>query len=230
MEILASCSLEEASKFNGKLVLPNEDSKRPDKVFLNIEYSESDGSVADFFARVGILGSSFVKCVSFNKDISDEDIPEEFSGKVFLYKDKNSCFNNELPLGRKFTYLVKLPGDFPDKDLYKFSLRDLVDLCNKYPNIRFVGGNLLKIRGLNIGRFPEGRKDSMYIFNDIYDSFVEVNLEDIDGLKEIVKKVRVKADGTKPRLSKSSKSSSGIKSKRVVAFKTMFGDDEEVDF
>ena len=229
LEILASCSLKAASKFNGKLVLPNEDSKRPDKVFLNIEYSESDGSVADFFAKVGILESSF-KCVSFNVDISDEDIPEEFSGKVFLYKDITSCFDSELPLGRKFTYLVKLPGDFPDKDLYKFSLRDLVDLCNKYPNIRFVGGNLLKIRGLNIGRFPEGRKDSMYIFNDIYDSFVEVNLEDIDGLKEIVKKVRVKADGTKPRLSKSSKSNSGSKTKRVVAFKTMFGDDEEVDF
>ena len=36
MEILASCSYEESSKFDGKLMIEGEDGSKPDKVSLNV--------------------------------------------------------------------------------------------------------------------------------------------------------------------------------------------------
>lgn len=231
MQLLASCTLKQAMGFNGKLVIPNEDEKKPDKVFLNVEYSDEDGSVDDFFSKVSTLNKNNVKCVSFPVGVLFS-VPEEWKGKVFI---KNTI--DEIQQGLNYTGvsgavdLVHLDVDYPSKK-YKVTLRDLVSICNELPTVRFYGGNLLAVEGLRIGRFDEGKEKMSPVFKDIYDTFVEVDLGDLDGLKEIVSKTRKKAEssgdgeGKKKAKVRSSKSKSS-KGKRAEAVMKLFGGMEE---
>lgn len=230
MQILASCSLNEAKNFNGKLVLPNEDKKKPDKVFLNVEYNlEEDKDVADFFKEVSSLGSSLVKCVSFPKGVLSIGVPDQWSGNVFVYNSIDEIENNpNFSPVKGVTDLIRLDSDFPDLDKYKINLRDLVDFCENHPSVRFEGGNLMSIEGLRVGRYEEGKDRMSPVFKDIYDTFVEVNLSDLDGLKEIVKKTRKRAenlDGGEKK--KRSKGFSGSKisrsSKKAETVSKLFG-------
>lgn len=230
MQLLASCTLEQAMGFNGKLVIPNEDEKKPDKVFLNVEYSDSDGSVEDFFTKVSSLGKN-VRCVSFPVGVVSS-VPEEWKNRVFI---KNTI--DEVMQGLNHTEipgvvdLVHLDSDYPCKK-YKLTLRDLVSICEEHPSVRFYGGNLLAVEGLRIGRFEEGKDKSSPVFKDIYDTFVEVNLNDLDGLKEIVSKTRKKAEssedskGKKARV-RSKQPKERKSSKRAEAAMKLFGGMEE---
>ena len=42
MKIIAKCSLEEAKKYNGKLIIPTEEGKKPINVGLNLEVTEAE--------------------------------------------------------------------------------------------------------------------------------------------------------------------------------------------
>ena len=231
MQLLASCTLEQAMGFNGKLVIPNEDEKKPDKVFLNVEYSAEDGSVDDFFSKVSTLSKNTVRCVSFPVGILSS-VPEEWKNRVFI---KNTI--DEIQQGLNYSEvsgavdLIHLDADYPSKK-YKATLRDLVSICNEHPSVRFYGGNLLAAEGLRIGRFDEGKDKSSPVFKDIYDTFVEVNLNDLDGLKEIVSKTRKKAEmsedskGKKARV-RSKQPKERKSSKRAEAAMKLFGGMEE---
>lgn len=227
MELLASCSLEQARGFNGKLVIPNEDSKRPDKVYLNVEYNESDGSTEQFLERVSELDKSLVKCVSFPEEYAGVLVPEDWKGRVFVYTTLDTVVQGvNYPESDGVISLIRLDEDYPSEK-YKPTLRDLVRVCEKHADVRFIGGNLLGVEGLRIGRFDDGKEKMSPVFKDIYDAFVEVRLDDLDGLTEIVKKTRKKAEsrekGTRgPRVAKVKKPK-----RQVQAFLSLFGDDEE---
>lgn len=227
MELLASCSLEQARGFNGKLVIPNEDSKRPDKVYLNVEYNESDGSTEQFLERVSELDKSLVKCVSFPEEYAGVLVPEDWKGRVFVYTTLDTVVQDvNYPESDGVISLIRLDEDYPSEK-YKPTLRDLVRVCEKHSDVRFIGGNLLGVEGLRIGRFDDGKEKMSPVFKDIYDAFVEVRLDDLDGLTEIVKKTRKKAEsrekGTRgPRVAKVKKPK-----RQVQAFLSLFGDDEE---
>lgn len=230
MELLASCSLSQAKGFNGKLVIPNEDSKRPDKVFLNIEYDdESDGTTSDFFKAVSGLGTGLVRCVSFPVGYAGVVVPEEWKGRAFVYTDLDTvALDPNYPESEGVVSLVRLDADFPCEK-YKVTLRDLVSLCREHPSVRVMGGNLLGVEGLRVGRFDTGKEKMSPVFRDIYDTFVEVRLDDLEGLTEIVKKTRKKAEGSEGRV-RTPKVVKPKKSKRQVeAFKSLFGE-EEVEF
>lgn len=227
MELLASCNLEQARRFNGKLVIPNEDSKRPDKVYLNVEYSESDGSAEQFLERVSELDKSLVKCVSFPEEYAGVLVSEDWKGRVFVYTTLDTVMQGvNYPESDGVISLIRLDEDYPSEK-YKPTLRDLVRVCEKHADVRFIGGNLLGVEGLRIGRFDDGKEKMSPVFKDIYDAFVEVRLDDLDGLTEIVKKTRKKAEsrekGTRgPRVAKVKKPK-----RQVQAFLSLFGDDEE---
>ena len=117
-------------------------------------------------------------------------------------------------------------------------MRVLKEVCDKYPTVRFIGGNLLGVEGVRIGRYDEGKDKCSPVFKDIYDNFVEVDLEDLDNLQEIVKKTRKKAESQiKEKTKKKSKSAKAKSStpkekkvpKRKEAFSKLFSTNE-VDF
>lgn len=227
MELLASCNLEQARRFNGKLVIPNEDSKRPDKVYLNVEYNKSDGTVGEFFEKVSEMDKSLVRCVSFPEESAGVAVPEDWKGRVFIYATLDAVVQDaSYPKSEGVVSLVRLDGDYPSEK-YKPTLRDLVRVCEKHADVRFIGGNLLGVEGLRIGRFDDGKEKMSPVFKDIYDAFVEVRLDDLDGLTEIVKKTRKKAESREkgtmgPRVAKVKKPK-----RQVQAFLSLFGDDEE---
>lgn len=229
MELLASCSLEQAKGFNGKLVIPNEDSKRPDKVYLNVEYSEEDGTTEEFFKKVSMIDRSLVKCVSFPVEYAGVEVPEEWRGRSFVYTDLDTVAGDaSYPESEGVVSLVRLGNDFPS-DKYKANLRTLVEVCEKFPSVRFMGGNLLGVEGLRVGRFEEGKEKMSPAFRDIYDIFVEVRLDDLDGLTEIVKKTRKRAEGSEKGIRKPKVVKAKKQKRQVEAFISLFGD-EEVEF
>lgn len=226
MELLASCNLAQARQFNGRLVVPNEDEKRPDKVFLNVEYNGED--MSEFIETVG--SNSLVKCVSFDKEFPLSSVPESLKDKIFVYSTIDDIANPCFVQQEGVTYLIKLNDDFPNQQKYKVTLKDLSKMCKDYSNVRFYGGNLLAVEGLRIGRFDTGKDKMSPVFKDIYDTFVEVRLDDLEGITEIVKKTRKKAEsGEKvkrtPRVAKPKKPK-----KQLEAFITLFGGEDEEEF
>ena len=221
MQILASCSLEEASRFNGKLVLPNEDAKKPDKVFLNIIANGRES--VDVFKKVDEIPS--VKCITFvGEGVSY--VPTRYEGSVFVEKTLQEALSESYGYPSGVVVLVRLPKDFPNSI---YNMRTVYELSIKNPNMRFIGGNILGIEGIRVGRFDSGKEKMSSVFSDIYDTFVEVDLDDLSGIQEIVKKTRRRAEHImkekKPRAPKEKKVS-----RRVQAFNSLFGDASEVEF
>lgn len=221
MQILASCSLEEASRFNGKLVLPNEDAKKPDKVFLNI-IADGRESV-DVFKKVDEIPS--VKCITFvGEGVSY--VPTRYEGSVFVEKTLQEALSESYGYPSGVVVLVRLPKDFPNSI---YNMRTVYELSIKNPNMRFIGGNILGIEGIRVGRFDSGKEKMSSVFSDIYDTFVEVDLDDLSDIQEIVKKTRRRAEHImKEKKSKAPKEKKV--SRRVQAFNSLFGDASEVEF
>lgn len=221
MQILASCSLEEASRFNGKLVLPNEDAKKPDKVFLNIVANGNE--CLDVFKKVDEIPS--VKCITFMGG-EVRYVPTGHEGMVFVEETLEEVLQGDTSYPNGVVVLVRLPKDFPNA---QYNMRTVYDLSIKNPNMRFIGGNILGVEGIRIGRFDSGKEKMSSVFSDIYDTFVEVDLGDLDGIQEIVKKTRRRAEHIvkekKPKAPREKKVS-----RRVQAFNSLFGDSSEVEF
>lgn len=216
MELLASCSLEKSKTFNGKLSLPNEDKKKPDKVFLNVVIDEP------FTKEVFNKLSGQEKCVSFAEGNHATWCPDKLKGNVFnLYSFEN--IKNITP--------VDGVVDLVDVSNSGYNMRDMLSICNEHPSVRLTGGTILAIEGVRIGRYDSGKEKMSPVFKDIYDSFVEVNLDDLSGLQEIVKKTRVKAESSSNRKSGSKKGTAVKKQpKRLESFSNLFGSSCEEEF
>lgn len=214
MEILASCSVEESLQYKGKLQIESEDGK-VDKVVLNIVVDNGDTSILKNL-------NSNIKCVTF-KNISEEDlksidIPE---GKVFNEVEYEP--HMLVPRIDNVTTLIRLPDGYSD-------MREVKSLCNRGENTRVIGGNLLNIEGVKIGRYDSGKDKGSPVYNGIYDQFLEVDLKDLGNISEKVKKARKKISSAE-----GSKKSTGSKKQKVAAkknnigksFTTLFGSEEE---
>lgn len=211
MEILASCTLEESKKYAGKLVVQDENEK-PVKVSLNIV---SDGSIES-----KDLGPN-VKTVTF---IGDD-------WQLASRKDGVSYFH-EVPLGKEpklvegIIPLIRVPDGYSN-------MMELSDVCNKIPNSRLIGGNLLAVEGVRIGRFDDEKK--LYpVYNGIYDNFIESNLSEIGNLTEVMKKARKKlgSSDAKKKGKSTTKAASKPKKSSMVAksFTSLFSDSDGEEF
>ena len=211
MELLASCSLEKSKTFNGKLALPNEDKKSPDKVFLNVVVMDESGDVV--FPSL----SGNEKCVTF-VGTKATYCPTGMEGNVFNQYELEDLVNGRIKPVMNVVDLVQLPKDFCD-------MRMLKGFCSKYPSVRFIGGNLLRVDGVRIGRYDKGKDKMSPVMCDMYDTFVEVDLDDLSGLQEIVNKTRVKAEKVGKEKKEKIKKEPREKKvpKRVEAFNNMFG-------
>lgn len=219
MQLLASCSLEKSREFNGRLVLPNENKKTPDKVMLNIVVGENENP-EDIFK--GLSGKE--RCITFCKENPANYCPTSLVGNVFNECSVEQLECGDFPMPEGVVTLVRLPEDYCD-------MRTLKIFCDRYPTVRFIGGNLLGVEGVRIGRYDEGKEKMSPVFCDnIYDNFVEVDLNDLDGLQEIVKQTRSRAEGIiGAKSAKRSKGKSGVKKqpKRLETFSKLFSSEEE---
>lgn len=220
MLIVASCSLSEAVEANGKLVTVDEEGNKSDRVLLNVEISESDTDVPEMLKKIP---KGTVKFFTVDSDITvDTDLP------VF----RSYTLKDVLENGMKTEYipLVNVGDDFPNANA---NMRTLYELSLSHPGVRFIGGRLLALNGISIGRFDEGKSKMSVNYSDVYDNFLEVKLSEIGNLKKIVKKSRKKLEDAedKPKKKKASKEHKpGKASKRVAAFSNLFSDVEEVEF
>lgn len=220
MLIVASCSLSEAVEVNGKLVTVDEEGNKSDRVLLNVEISESDTDVPEMLKKIP---KGTVKFFTVDSDIVvDTDLP------VF----RSYTLEDALENGMKTEYipLVNVGEDFPNANL---NMRTIYELSLSHPGVRFIGGRLLALNGISIGRFDEGKSIMSVNYSDVYDNFLEVKLSEIDNLKEIVKKSRKKLEDAEDKSKKkkvSKEHKPGKASKRVAAFSNLFSDVEEVEF
>lgn len=220
MLIVASCSLSEAVEVNGRLVTVDEEGNKSDRVLLNVEISESDTDVPEMLKKIP---KGTVKFFTVDSDIAvNTDLP------VF----RSYTLKDALENGMKTEYipLVNVGEDFPNANV---NMRTIYELSLSHPGVRFIGGRLLALNGISIGRFDEGKSKMSVNYSDVYDNFLEVKLSEIDNLKEIVKKSRKKLEDAedKPKKKKVSKEHKpGKASKRVAAFSNLFSDVEEVEF
>ncbi len=220
MLIVASCSLSEAVEVNDKLVTVDEEGNKSDRVLLNVRISESDTDVPEMLKNIS---KGTVKFFTVDSDITvDTDLP------VFRSYTLEDALENGMKT--KYIPLVNVGDDFPNANV---NMRTLYELSLNHPGVRFIGGRLLALNGISIGRFDEGKSKMSVNYSDVYDNFLEVKLSEIGNLKEIVKKSRKKLEDAedKPKKKKASKEHKpGKASKRVAAFSNLFSDVEEVEF
>lgn len=204
MTFLASCSLKEALDSVGKLSIPNEEGRKPHKVLLNLVMDGTEGSK---------VVPQNVYSVTLLKDIEGLTIPH--NTKVYReytltdYKDSVNC---------EWTPLVRLPDNYSD-------MRELYNMQQKYPNLRFIGGNLLNIDGINIGR----EEETPIVCKGVYDDYEEVKYSELGNIKIVEKKER-KAKKEKGKKEKKDKQGSKTtKSSKVKeSFNSLFGGSEVV--
>lgn len=215
MEILATCTVEESLKYKGGLKIENEGGK-PDKVSLNIVVTDGDTSILKDI-------NSNVKCITYkgNVDFEGCDIPK---GKVF--KEVSYSDNMKIDETEGVTTLVRVEKGYSN-------MRALYDLCKRYSFVRVIGGNLLNIDGVRIGRYDTGKDKGLPVYCDIYDQFLEIPLSEIGNLSEVVKKARKKLNSdASEKKSKSPKEKKTPAKKNDIAksFTSLFSGVEAEEF
>jgi hypothetical protein len=217
--ILATCSLEEAREFHGKI------SSGSEKVFLNIR-SGIEG-LLDVFRDAS--GNRSVYCVTvsgWNGETELPEVPEVLIDKVYVEEELEKVV--DVPNG--YIPYVVLPSGYSN-------MRDVLNLCTKHEKVRVTGGNLLEIPGVRIGRTDTGKEKMSSAFCGVYDAFLEMDIRDIDNLEVIKSRIRKSdldaisgTDVVKEKKPKSAKSS-GTKTSKVLesSFSNLFSG-EEVDF
>ena len=231
MNILASCSIEEAREKTGKLQIEEEEGKHS-KVLLNVVVED----INDVNINT-LLENNNIKCISTKTVPKDSIIIDKFKDNIFIDYSLNSYKSStkkELPEG--VIRLVTLPDGFSD-------MREVYDICESDDRVRVKGGYLLALEGVRIGRYPKDKEKSV-LYEEVYDNFLEVSLTDLSDIKEVVAKVK------KSSIKKlKSIGEDGVeKVKRVVkdkvvkaptkvnkdtkrnALANLFGDSEEVGF
>lgn len=216
---LASCSYEDAKKYTNRLVLASEETKgkrdkKPTEVYLNIVTDDPDTVLEG--------GLGIARCLTTS--VRPSICPDELWGHVF----------HEIPLEEfngvdeeeGVVCLVRLPEGFSD-------MRKVYDLCkdnDEYDDVeakvRVIGGNLLEIPGINIGRYDSGKEKMSAVFNGVYDFFTEVALEDIE-VSEVMSKVRStkkKSSSGSNGKAKTTVKKPNAKSKKKEAFSRFFSE------
>ena len=211
LDILAGCSISESMGFSGRLTLPGE-GKSTNKVYLNVEVRES--SLEGFESL-----SDNVRCISFYNDFRVSVCPAGWEGNVFNIYSIEEALDGGINPVEGVIDLVELPNGYCD-------MRTLAGLCTRYPSVRVVGGNLLAVEGVRIGRYERGKERMSPVFDCVYDTFVETSLNDLSGIEEKVRKAKSSISSLEKKGGKKKSNDAPKVSKRVKAFSDMFGEDE----
>ena len=211
MEILAYCNFKDSEKYKGKLVIEDPNGKKPIKVFLNLLTDSVDGSMLHNLPNnvkcVTVQGMGSILDVEGSGVDVFREVPLE---SIDMLKDEPGVCN-----------LVRLPDGY-------CNMRELWNL-SRTKNVRFIGGNLLGVKGVSIGRYEEGKEKMSPVFNGEYDVFLESNISDLENLTEKIKKFSKKENGGRSKGEKKQKEPTKKKSKISASINSLFGG-TEVDF
>lgn len=218
--LLASCSYEESKKYRNKLVLVSDDvdtgkgkKKKAEEVLLNI--------VTDTPDEILKSGIGSAKCVTTR--VKPTICPENLKGNVFYEVDYDRFTGVDCDVEGVVT-LVRLPDGFCDMRKAEELMLGNEAYDDVEAKVRVIGGNLLEIPGVHIGRYDKGKEKMSSVFNGIYDIFKEVTLSDIK-VQEVMPKFRSKSsNGSRPKASGVKKPNS--RSRKSESFAKFFGDTE----
>lgn len=216
MTYLATCSKEEALNFSGSLYVFSSDGKnKKEKVYLNVEV-EDETQISD-------ITCAAVACLTV-KNIVTGKLPAKYKNRVFYEIALADIAQYDFSLLGDIVPLVCLPRDY-------CNMLELSRLCREHPSLRFIGGNLLRIPGIHIGRVDDPAclgvvsKDKLpLICNGQYDVFQEIGLTDLGDLQEERGKIEV----VKPSPKTKTKASKTAKKKQ--AFTDVFGSEGQQSF
>ena len=208
MELLASCSLERSKQYNGTLSIPAEDGIHSHKLSLNVVIGDENED--EVFANV----NKIAKCITFSGNTKATKCPDGFKGKIFNEYSLEDITAGNVDSVDGVVTLVRLADDYSNMLVLK-------KLCENREDIRVIGGKLLNIEGVRIGRYDSNKP---VVCNGVYDAFIEVDIDDQEGIQEKIKKVKVAEVKEKKVREKKEKAPAEKKvSKKVVAFNSMFG-------
>lgn len=222
MEILASCLYKDSLSFDGKLI--SMDLENPsDRVLLNVIINEEDLQYVNRF-----VGST--KCITFmcDADYDRYSFPKDRMFREYKYSGVDGIslvdFVNSLNLNSGITNLIRLPDGYSN-------MRDVQTVCLNNDSVRVIGGDLLGIDGVRIGRF-DGNNGSI-LYCGVYDQFLELPLSEIRNLREVIKKSRKKFEAdTSKSTAKGTKEKKNVTKKVdiIKSFSTLFSGVDEEDF
>ena len=214
VEILASCSYQDSLKFDGKLVIEGDEDSKSDKVSLNVVVDDPDTLITNV--------KPCVKCITFTNGVD----PKKVEGvDIFNEVPLQQYLDGVLSFDDWSITLVRLPDNYSD-------MRTVKSICSS-DGVRVVGGNLLNIDGVKIGRYDNGKEKGSPVYNGIYDQFLEIPLSDIGNLKDVVKKARKRLDSSKEGTSTKTPKEKKLGTKKAdiaKSFSSLFSGNEEEEF
>lgn len=209
--LLASCSYEESKKYSNKLVVASDGTKKnQEEVLLNIVTDNPDEVLK------GGLGSA--KCLS--SYVKPSFCPKEYYGNVFHMVPLEDFKGVEESEG--VVCLVVLPEGYSDMRKVESICLNSEGYYDVEHKVRVIGGNLLEIPDVYIGRYDKGKEKMSSVYNGTYDIFREVLLSDIN-VREVFSKVSKKSSSSKNISSRRLSPKSRVKS----SLDSLFGGVEE---
>lgn len=210
--ILATCRLEEYRTLDGRVTCEGE------RVLFDLEFT-----VSEFLENRSVLDDTGVWCVTVVGWDGIEKLPdlvsEKWKDRVYV-SGRLGDVERSVNLPSGYIFYVKLENGYSN-------MKELYDVCKKYPNVRVTGGKLLLIDGVRVGRTDEGKDKLNVYMEESYDNFLEVKyseLTDVTVIRSKLKKYDNQSSEKKQKPKSTSKPS-------VIAgsFSSLFGG-EDVDF
>ena len=202
--VVAECSLGKARECSGKLLSGDE------KVLLNIIVTNTDDILPAFNYKNEVKNVRYitvrgVKNFSELPKLVGADISSEEGSGVF-FETKYGDLNTDTLVDiteRGYTCLVRVSGNLTEMETP--TLKDVYNLCNAVRNLRVIGGTLVEIPGVRVGLSDVGKGKMGGVYKDVYDSFLSVDINDLDNLEVIKSKFSKKASSGEPKAPKAPK-------------------------
>lgn len=212
VKLLADCTVEDARKYNSRLVRPRRSVNKKGKetvskdiVYLNVVYDEDSTESLSEVLQKGIGVADVLTVKDLDAFSGVREVPEELHNRVQVFVDYDERVDalKSIPAGVRV--IAELPKETRNYDIFK-----LAEECTSSAGaLRFVGNVMLRTDGLKIGRFDEGELPGLKDLpgasvSSKFDEFEEVNLEDLSGVEEGSKPKALRTSTTKSRNSNQS--------------------------
>ena len=212
MAIVCTIDLNMAEMYSGKSLMAKVNGKKH-KVYLQLLCNSNTLEKGIEFARKSnnilfIEYQGFVKDEALTQFGASSNIQINYNFEVGNNFSEQDILHLLEDIPDNITPVVRLQPDFAD-------LKFISELCAKYPRLRFIGGNLFRLEGLNLGSYDKSLLDKKGIKYSI-ESYLTSEYEDILQSADITE-LNVTVSDKPEKESKQSSSSSKPKAKKPVS-------------